>query len=414
MSKILDVYLHERLTGKLTQTNEGKLVFQYIDEYLSDQDSPKISISMPKQAEPFKDKKVRAFFSGLLPEERARYQIAKCLGVSEKNPFSLLALIGGECAGAIALYPESEKPPEPQEKDLEILDNQKLLEILEILRIRPLMTGTDNIRLSLAGAQDKLAVGMLGNKIALIHGATPTTHILKPIIAGIHDSVHNEYFCMCLAASMQIPAPKTNILWAGDTPCYIIERYDRIITTGNTIKRLHQEDFCQVLGVMPELKYENEGGPNIAQSLEILEDYSLQPAADRKSFIQRVIFNYLIGNADAHSKNFSLLYQDKEPTLAPAYDLLCTEVYPNVSLKMAMKIGGKYDPYAVHMRHWHQLVPDTAAAKNDLTKEIMRMAAECLEKAELLNLRLKQEGTNSTVHDAIIAVIKKRIAHLKR
>ena len=107
-----------------------------------------------------------------------------------------------------------------------------------------------------------------------------------------------------------------------------VERYDRIQDKNGVIKRLHQEDFCQALGIMPELKYEREGGPSVAKCLELLQTYSAKPAADHLAFIKRLIFNYLIGNADAHAKNFSFLYKDQAPTLAPAYDLLCTAIYP--------------------------------------------------------------------------------------
>lgn len=408
MSRILDVYLHEIFAGKLTQNDAGQLLFAYDETYLSIPDLPQISISLPKIPGTYKENNVRSFFSGLLPDENARYRIAKCLGVSEKNPFSLLAAIGGECAGALALYPEGVEPNAPNKQDIEILDNNKLHEILELLKIRPLMAGLDNIRLSLAGAQDKLAVGLVDNKIALVHGTSPTTHILKPIIEGIQDSVHNEYFCLRLAADMGLNIPNAEIGWNGDTPYFLIERYDRIRDANNVVKRLHQEDFCQALGILPELKYENEGGPSVASCLDLLNKNTMNPIVARNSFIRLLIFNYLIGNADAHGKNFSLLYTGKGISLAPAYDLLCTEAYPNVSLKMAMKIGGKYDPYTVFARHWHKLIPNTAAARNALNKELLNMSAQIVDKAQALRVDLNSKGINSVIFEDILKVIKRR------
>jgi len=126
-----------------------------------------------------------------------------------------------------------------------------------------------------------------------------------------------------------------------------------------------------------------------------------------------VIFNYLIGNADAHGKNFSLLYDEGKPRLAPAYDLLSTAVYPELAPKMAMKIGGKYDPDDIYLRHWHRLVPDTAGTRNALEKNLTEMAATTLDQATKLHDELKKENITSPILDSIVALIKKRSARLK-
>lgn len=406
-NQILDVYLHEKFVGKLKQEHSGLLQFQYDDAYLASS-ALAISLSLPLQQVPHEGQKVRAFFSGLLPDDIARHRLARYLGVSEKNSFALLEAIGGECAGALALYPEGEAPPLPKTDDVEKLDDKTLGEILDLLKQRPLMAGDDNVRLSLAGAQDKIAVSVVDDSIALVKGATPTSHILKPMIEDIKDSVQNELFCLRLAALLKIETPHADIRWVGGTPYYLIERYDRQLTVTGELKRLHQEDFCQALGILPEFKYEREGGPTIAQSLTLLQDYSGRPARDRLAFLQRIIFNYLIGNSDAHGKNFSLLYTAQEPILAPAYDLLCTVIYPQLSTKMAMKIGGQYDPMAVLLRYWHRLVPDTAAAKKAFTKELVKMSKECLEQAEVLKENFHKQGITSPVFEEIGVIIKTR------
>jgi serine/threonine-protein kinase HipA len=413
MTRILDVYLYEKFVGNFIQNNSGQLQFKYDDSYVADKNAVQISISMPVRLQEYKQKIVSAFFSGLLPEENARYTLAKNLGVSEKNSFSLLEIIGGECAGALGLYPHGVKPPPATNADFEILDDYKLKRILGFLKKRPLMTGSDNIRLSLAGAQDKLAVGMVSGQIALIHGTSPTTHILKPIIDHVKDSVYNEYFCLKLAAKMNLTAPQVEVRWLGDTPYFLIERYDRVHSASGQIQRLHQEDFCQALAIMPELKYEREGGPNVANCLKIIQDHTLNPVADSLAFIQRLIFSYLIGNADAHGKNYSLLYKGNSISLAPAYDLLSTEVYPDMSMKMAMKIGGKYEPFDVLARHWHRIVPDNYLAKNSLNKVLLKMSDECTLQSEALRIELSKNVIDSSIFDQICSVISKRAAYIK-
>lgn len=412
-TKELDVYLHEIYAGTLIQNVSGRLSFRYDNHYI-EENHPALSISLPLKKGFYEGDTVKAFFSGFLPDDIIRHKLARYLGVSDKNPFALLEAIGGECAGALSLYPSGTTPLEPKKEDAEILDQQKLEEILELIKKRPLLAGHDGLRLSLAGAQHKIAVGLQNNQITLIRGSSPTTHILKPVIENVKDSAHNEFFCMRLAKMMGIDVPHTEIRAVNDTPFFLIERYDRIQDANGCILRLHQEDFCQVLGLMPEIKYEREGGPSLAQCNDILYQFSAKPAADQLKLLDRVIFNYLIGNADAHGKNFSFLYKGKKPELAPAYDLLSTAVYPDISTKMAMKIGGKYEPEKVFLHHWHQLVPNTEGAKKGIERQLQHLSNNCLEKALALKESLKKEGTPSPIFEDICGVIEKRSQHISR
>ena len=349
-----------------------------------------------------------------MPDDIARHRLAKYLGLSEKNTFSLLEVIGGECAGALALYPEGTPPQVPTYGDVEILDDYQLTEILTLLKRRPLLAGSDNVRLSLAGAQDKIAVTLVNDSIALVKGTTPTTHILKPIIEDIKDSIHNELFCLRLARRVGIETPNAEIRWAGETPYYLIERYDRTLNEQNQIIRLHQEDFCQALGILPEFKYEREGGPGISACLSLLHNQSQRPAIDRMTFLKRIIVNFLLGNSDAHGKNFSLLYVDKKPTLAPAYDLLSTTIYPNLSRKMAMKIGGYYDPELICLRHWLQLVPDTSVSKKSFTADLKMLATQVYTEALDLKKSFEDQGLPSPILEEICAVVKHRSQQILR
>ena len=406
MSRVLDVYLHNDLAGKLVQTSSGQLSFSYYSAYLT-QKKPALSISLALQSAPYMGKTVNAFFSGILPDSITRQRLAQYLGVSDKNAFALLEIIGGECAGAISLYPEGMTPQQSNKEDIEVLDDQRLHEILTLLRRRPLLAGDDGLRLSLAGVQDKLAVGVKNGRILLIKGNSPTTHILKPLIGDIQESVHNEFFCMQLADEIGINVAKTQMGFLMGTPYLLVTRYDRIIQP-NHIQRLHQEDFCQALSIPPEIKYEREGGSNLKQCQALIKQYSIRPALDQIELLKRIIFNYIIGNADAHGKNFSLLYQRSKPELSPAYDLFCTAVYPELASKMAMKIGTEYKAEAVFDRHWYGLVPNTAVAKRNLKKQMMEMALSCQKLSVKLKNRLNNEAIQSPIFDCIIKVIEER------
>ncbi len=412
MSRILDVYLYHHYAGQLIQNDSGSLSFSYDETYIN-MGGDSLSISLPLVPEVFDVDRIKAFFAGILPDDIARFKLAKYLGLSEKNPFALLEVIGGECAGALSLYPQGQKPQENTPDDLEVLDDSKLQDILNLLKNRSLLAGDDGLRLSLAGAQDKIAVGLQDDKIVLVKGTSPTTHILKPVNDSIAGSVHNELFCMRLARMIEIDAPHSEIRYVGNTPYFLIERYDRIKDKDGHTIRLHQEDFCQALGIMPDMKYEREGGPNFNQCKELIRKNFAKPAVDQIYLLERVIFNYLIGNADAHGKNFSLLYNAKKPKLAPAYDLLSTAVYANLSGKMAMKTGGKYKPEDVHLRHWHRLVPDTTAAKRNLEKQLITLSSKCVEGAGVLKANLKEEGITSVIFDQICEVIAKRARHIE-
>ena len=409
MTRTLSVYFDERLAGKLTQDDSGRLNFLYDAHYLTSENAFPLSASLPLSNTVYADSIVRPFFSNLLPDDFARHRVARLLGVSEKNPFAILEIIGGECAGAISLYPEDQIPSPQKTKDYEFLEEHDLHKILLLLSQRPLLAGEKDVRMSLAGAQDKLAVALIDNKIALTKGTSPTTHIIKPPISDILDSVFNEYFCMLLAKNMNLTVSSVEIRHADGLPYLLIERYDR---TADHHHRLHQEDFCQAFSIPPELKYENEGGPSIKKCLDLIEEYSIRPAFDKIMFIHTIIFNYLIGNADAHAKNYSFLYLEGKPRLAPAYDLLSTAVYPQLNKKMAMKIGEKYNPEDVYLRHWVQLVPDTQLAKKTMEKDLKKFASRLPKQAQALSKALEKRGLSSPIFDKIQETIKIRCQHV--
>ena len=369
---------------------------------------------MPLQEAAYGDRIVRPFFSGLLPDEGARQRLSGALGISSGNTFGLLEVIGGECAGALSLYPAGEAPLSSDDDGVEFLSTERLEEILGKLRERPLLGGEEGVRLSLAGAQDKLAVCVEGESIGLAKGGRPTTHILKPFIQALDGTVENELFCLRLAARLRLPVPNVEMRRGGAIPFLLVERYDRARHEDGTITRLHQEDFCQALSVPPELKYEAEGGPGTEASLALIGRATARPAADRLGFIRMLILHYLVGNADAHGKNYALLYSGGIPDLAPLYDVLCTAAYPRLDKKLAMAIGGRAVPDTIQLQQWLALVPDTRGAQRLLVKAIAELAGRIGGQADELLAEFAEGGISHEILKVIRGVIGTRTAHLLR
>ena len=412
MTHLLDVYFGRSKAGALSQQESGALSYVYDPDYLKITDARSISFSMPLRERAFEDRVVRPFFSGLLPDETARQKLAGALGVSAGNAFGLLEIIGGECAGALSFYPAGKTPPASDDEGVEILTEARFAEIIGKLRERPLLGGEEGVRLSLAGAQDKLAVCVEGEKIGLAKGGRPTTHILKPAIQGLEGTVENELFCLRLAARLKLPVPAAEMQRRGQIPFLLVERYDRVKDKSGNIARLHQEDFCQALSVPPELKYEEEGGPGVARCLDLIDRAAARPAADRLRFIRALIFHYLVGNADAHGKNYALLYREKTPDLAPLYDVVCTTAYPRLAKKLAMTIGGRNIPDTIQWSQWKALVPNTRAAQRLLAKDMTELASAIRGEADSLLAEFKEAGIDHAILKIVRSTIETRAAHV--
>ena len=352
--KTLNVYFHGQKTGVLTQDSIGKFSFQYDPEWLQRPDAYAISQSLPIRPEAYEEKECAGFFGGLLPEDYNRELIARNIGVTANNDYAMLKIIGGECAGAVALL-DSEHEVSVREHSYHSVSLDELESILDTLPQKPLLAGEAEVRLSLAGAQNKLAVYHDKDGFALPLHESPSTHILKPEAEAFPELVNNEAFCMRLAKRAGLPAADVEPIQIGPHRCLMVRRYDRT-GEGADLQRLHQEDFCQAMGIPSRYKYQNEGGPTLEQCFNLVRTASARPAKDLITLFEAVTFNYLIGNNDAHGKNFSLLYRPSEDhlrvELAPLYDLVSTAAYPGLSPRMAMKIGTKYVPDDLRRRHW--------------------------------------------------------------
>lgn len=416
----LDVYFHGQKVGVLKENN-SHLSFKYLEGVTTP-----IAHLLPVQKATFDDKETRAFFSNLLPEGDIAKKIAQIRQVSINNPFAMLKEIGGECAGAISLYPE-DITPQVDDKLNEISEKQ-IAQILKNLPECPLLTAED-IRLSLAGAQEKLALTSLAddNRYFLPNDKYISTWIIKPQNPNFTDLIYNEYFCMTLASSIGLETARCVIEQFDDQKAYKVQRFDRVYsireipnirdltsirqplnTQKSLLKRLHQEDFCQALGLSGK-KYQKEGGPSIKQCFKFIHNNNfMNKARDEMNLLNTIIFNFLIGNSDAHGKNFSFLHQNHQYTLSPLYDLVSTQIYPNLAKDMAMAIGGEYNPDKINQSHFIKMAEDLEIKPKLIIDSIKKISELTTTYANGLNNTLTQKETVSPIYDEIIKIIETR------
>lgn len=401
--KTLTVRLNKNFVGYLEQDIQGKFIFTY-----DKNNTIPLSLSLPVRSEPYTDKECRGFFEGLLPEgEQVRVYIGKKYGINPKNEFSLLKNIGYDCAGAVSFTPYEDNPEDLKDDFIDIsgkkFTDKSLEKYIAELPLKPLLTSSDGLRLSLAGAQDKMAVVLIDNIVALPDRDVPTTHILKPAIKDIEDSVENEYICLKAALGIGLNVCNCEIRTTKNTKYLLIERYDRELNN-NRVKRIHQEDFCQARNIASTFKYEREGGINVKDCYHIIKQ-TKTPALNILELTDRIIFNYLIGNTDAHGKNFSLLYTPEGIHFAPAYDILCTSAYDGLTKNMAMKIGGCYDSRRIYPYNWEKMAESTGISYTQLRKMIIKQASE------LPDIVLKSaENIKGSIPQKIIKFVENRCA----
>jgi serine/threonine-protein kinase HipA len=321
-----------------------------------------------------------------------------------------LERIGGECAGAISLLPEGVSHPASGEMRMRELNEKELQDVIAELPRRPLMAGAEGIRLSLAGSQSKLPIILHDSTIALPLGDTPSTHIIKPEPERFPGLVANETLCMTLARSLGLNVPPVATRMVGNKPCIVVQRYDRAINQDGTVVRIHQEDFCQALGFPPEMKYQQEGGPLLRDCIHLLRDWSTIPALDIRDFLDGLIFNVLIGNADAHGKNYSLVYPEGQRRLAPLYDLVCTLAWPELSKAPAMKIGKSESMETITPAHWQKMAEETRVSWPMLRERIADLSHRTV--TGLQDAAVRSAANDTITVDRVAGIIEERASTL--
>ena len=382
--RALTVWWEGAVVGSLTADRHGAMRFAYDGGWVANRSAPALSVSLPKRLEPFFPRACRPFFEGLLPEGAQRDAVAAALGVSPANEFKLLERLGGEVAGALTLWPAGETPP-PFEAagPAGVLSDDDLSGLLTRLDARPFLAGTRGLRLSLAGAQSKLPVVLVDGRIALPAPGQPTTHILKPPIARFEATTENEAFAMRLAASLGLDAAPVEPYPLGEgPPCLLIGRYDRRPGSDGVVRRLHQEDFCQALGIVAGRKYAAEGGPGFRQCFDLVRRVCSRPAVELLKLLDAAIVQVLLGNADAHGKNYSLLYREDGIVLAPLYDLLSTVAYPDLSPGFAMKVARRATLQELRRGDWDRFAGGIGLGAPIVRRRVRELTGLALERAE--------------------------------
>ncbi len=369
---ILYCSMNGHLVGELRLTN-GRLSFQYDKIWLDIPGGRAISLSLPLQAEEITGDEVARYFDNLLPDNNSiRQRIVDRLGAKSISPFDLLAQIGGDCIGALAL--ELVPPARGSLHSSLLLSLTPLSESQIAQQIRDSrskntlgMDSNDDFRISLAGAQEKTALTFWENAWCKPHGRAPTTHIFKPPIyhhesmgIDLSDSVDNEWFCLRFLQHLDIPTANADIKQFEDQKVLVVERFDRKISDKH-ILRLPQEDMCQALGRSGGSKYEDHGGPGALEITNLLK-LSKHTVEDRQIFFKAQIAFWLLAAIDGHGKNFSIFHQPNGYCLTPLYDVMSAFPYfgqGNIQkhkIKMAMKVHSKNTHYHwnnIQKRHWY-------------------------------------------------------------
>ncbi|TGL44065.1 type II toxin-antitoxin system HipA family toxin [Leptospira wolffii] len=352
-SKSLFVFMNGMRVGTLVKTAQGSLEFSYDRSWQENTElSRPISLSLPLTSGTYKGDKVINVFDNLLPEGvSVRQRLQAVFRTPSSEVFDLLTQIGSDCVGALQLLTSPELP-ENRTLTFTPLSLREIAERISQVRLYPLgIRPQESFRISIAGVQSKIALLKIGNEWQLPEGSTPTTHILKLQIGKIDtvdlsQSVENEYLCLRILRAFGLEVPNSEILDFEGQRVLSVTRFDREWKdNGNWIARLPQEDLCQAFGRSPNLKYENDGGPDIKSVLELLAN-SHNATRDRSDFMKAQILFFLMAATDGHAKNFSIFLRPMgRYELTPFYDVLSafpylTSNHPAEKLKMAMSLRG--------------------------------------------------------------------------
>lgn len=416
MTDELIALLGGREIGRVRRHQRGRLTFTYDQTWREAQDAYPLSLSMPLAAVEHGPDVVEAFLWGLLPDnEQVLERWARKFHVSARNVFALISHVGEDCAGAVQFV-----PPERLEVALsgagdsvEWLDEIAIAERLRTLREdhAAWRLPRDTGQFSLSGAQPKTALLLQNGRWGIPSGRTPTTHILKPPTGQFDGHAENEHICLALARALGLPAASSRVMHFGDEVAIVVERYDRM-RSGKKIVRVHQEDICQALGIMPTRKYQNEGGPGVTDIVELLRTHSSDREEDVWTFVSAVGFNWLIAGTDAHAKNYSLLISTgPRVRLAPLYDVASVLPYDEFDLnkmKLSMKIGGEYQLGDIGIRQWQKCAKEIHLDPDEFVTRLRSPAQQLPDEVSTICTKAKKDGLTQPIIDRLAARLIER------
>ncbi len=422
-SKELTVRLSGIPAGILFEADDGRICFQYRPDYLVRSDAYPLSISMPLSD--FIYQNIPAiFFANLLPDDpQAVDTIGRMRGVSPTNIMSMMNEVGHELPGAVTVTENNSADWSTELGDeglgLKELSDGDIKKIYENTIEHPLLLDAEGeIRLSLPGFQPKIGIRIVEDKYYLPIDRSASSHILKPEPPHWRGLALNEYFCMKVAKRCGMDVAEVALLQ--EIPALLIQRFDRVRSENSnlSLRRIHQEDFCQALGVLPQNKYQSEGGPRVSDFSRIAE-MTVSPSATLLKLFDQLVFHYLVGNTDAHGKNYSLLYSNGAlPELAPMYDVVSVEMYGafqgrRVSKKIAMKIAGKTQFNLVYPRHWQRVANELGLSPTAALRRARILAERVLNEAQAELQHLTTAGIiNLVVPQRIQRLIQQRTEQL--
>jgi serine/threonine-protein kinase HipA len=372
----LDVLIEGELIGRVRMNKTGRLSFDYKPHWRDSPNGHSLSVSMPLANITYSHNQVWPFLWNLLPENPNILQRwGQRYHVSAASPFKLLGFVGADVPGATQFFPPADLAAiqAQQQPSIDWISLDELTQRLLLLRsdVAAVRRPGDVGKMSLPGAQAKTAFcwDEQRKRWGVPSGRAPTTHIIKPAIPGFDGLVENEHLCQDIAARLGLPAARSSVLTLDRTTYIVVERFDRLPPAPGSVfvQRVHQEDMCQALGLMPGRKYQQDGGPGIADIVTLIRRVSSTPDTDVNRFFDANAFNWLIGGTDAHAKNYSLLISaGDEIRLSPLYDLSSQLTYPElIEQRVAMRIGDQYDIPLIGFTEWQALA--TACSVNQET-----------------------------------------------
>jgi serine/threonine-protein kinase HipA len=366
----LKVFLNSRFVGQLRRQTSGAISFQYNQSWLEWDSALPVSLSLPLREQAYLGAPVLAVFENLLPDnDTLRREIAARAHAEGTDAYSLLGAIGHDCVGALQFLPQDSEPTPAGVIDAVPVTERQITTVLDNLATAPLgITEDESFRISIAGAQEKTALLRWNGRWCKPRGTTATTHIFKPSIGmlpngvDLTSSVENEYLCLRILNALGLPAATAEMKTYGDRRVLIVERFDRLWTGDQRLLRVPQEDSCQALSVPPNLKYQSDGGPSIADILKLLRG-SDEPLSDQRSFLKANIVFWLMGATDGHAKNFSIfLSPGGRFRMTPLYDVISAQSSVDSKqilwkqFRLAMSFGTKprYQIRQIAPRHFFQ------------------------------------------------------------